>query len=255
MDAFEFYSKLPRAAPGATSFTSAYLSSIKLRATDRLADLHSRTGERAVWVARSRGCTVVAVDQDPRFCNVIGERALDGGASSLVQTVHSDYMDLPFEDESFSLVMAEWAAAYTGLAAGLKAWRRLVPVDGYVAISYPGVINKDAPIEVRGPLEKRIAEPMLTLGEYHTLIRDFGYEIVHQAPLDQGLWENFYTDAVRRAWSLSSGGSGRVMTGPLPSSLSTQSDVIREILDEAHWYRHVGRGRVFLQSMLLRKMP
>ena len=124
MDTFEFYSKLPRAAPGATSFTSAYLSTIKLRAKDKLADLHSRTGERAVWVARSRGCSVVAVDEDPRFCQVIDERALDGGAANQVQAVSSGYLELPFEDESFSLVMAEWAAAHTGLTAGLKAWRR-----------------------------------------------------------------------------------------------------------------------------------
>lgn len=255
MDDFEFYSRLPRAAPGATSFTSAYLSTIKLRATDRLADLHSRTGERAVWVARSRGCKVAAVDEDPRFCEVIQDRALDGGAADQVEAVNADYLDLPFEDESFALVMAEWAAAHTGLTAGLEAWRRLVPVDGYVAISYPGVINKDAPGEVRGPLERRIAEPMLTLGEYHQIIRNCGYEIVHQAPLDQGLWENFYADAVRRAWSLSSGGSGRVVTGPLLNGAAAENDVIRAVLEEAHWYRHVGRGRVFLQSMLLRKTP
>ncbi len=253
MDAFEFYSKLPRAVPGATSFTSAYLSTIKLRPSDRILDLHCRTGERAVWVSRSRGCRVVAVDEDERFCAEVLERSKDGGSANKVDCVASGYLDLPFEDETFTLVIAEWAAARTGLCQGIDAWRRLVPVGGYVAISYPGVINKDAPLEVRGPLEQRMVEPMCTLGEYHQVIKGRGFEIVHQAPLDQELWENFYTDAVRRAWTLSTTEAGRIVTGPLMAK-TVPNDIIQEVLEEAHWYRHVGRGRVFLQSMLLRRV-
>jgi arsenite methyltransferase len=252
VDAFEFYSKLPRAVPGATSFTSAYLSTIKVRASDAILDLHCRTGERAVWVARSRGCKVIAIDEDERFCALVSERAEDGGSGNKIQTVASDYLDIPFEDQSFSLVMAEWVAVRTGLRRGLQSWKRLIPVGGFIAVSYPGVINKDAPLEVRGPLEQRMADPMCTLGEYHHLIKECGFEIVHQAPLDQELWENFYTDAVRRAWTLSANEAGRITTGPL-TAMAQSNDIIREVLEEAHWYRHVGRGRVFLQSMLLRR--
>jgi hypothetical protein len=166
---------------------------------------------------------------------------VEGGAGDHMTAVCARYDALPFADESFSLVMAEWAALSQGLSGALQSWRRLVPVGGLIAVSYPGVVNRDAPQEVRGPLELRMAEPMATLLDYHETIRQSGYEVIHQAPLSHALWENFYTDTTRRAWAL----SGRDM--------SHLNDTICSVLDEANWYRNVGRGRVFLQSMLLRR--
>ncbi len=128
-----------------------------------------------------------------------------------------------------------------GLEVSLKLWRRLIPVGGHIGASYPGVINKDAPDEVRGPLELRMAEPMKTLAEYQAIARKTGYDLIHQAPLAHALWENFYADTTRRAWALNNHESAE------------KTGVVRTVLDEAHWYRHVGRGRVFLQSMLLRR--
>ena len=241
MDRFDFFSRLPRSEPGGTTFTSAYLSFVQIQRSDRVLDLRTGAGERAVWIARSRGCEVVGVDQDQRFCRLALTRAAEGGAGDHVSTVCARYGALPFEDESFTLVVAEWAPMFLGLNASLKLWRRLVPIGGHIAISHPGIVNKDAPQEVRGPLELRMAEPMAVLADYQTIIRALGYEIIYQAPLAQALWENFYTDTTRRAWAL----NGQHKAG--------ESGTLRMILDEAHWYRHVGRGRVFLQSILLRR--
>ncbi len=264
MDAFEFYSKLPRSAPGATDFTSAYLSTVQIRSSDTILDLHARSGERAVWVSRSRCAKVVCVDEDERYCDEIRSRARDGGSATLVDVRHGNYLDLPFADGAFSLIIAEWAATRTGFEKGLRAWRRLVPPNGYIAVSYPGVINRDAPQEVRGPLERRMVEPMKTLGEYHRVVKEAGLEIVHQAPLPHSVWENFYADAVRRAWTISGTNDQRIITTPFAvpgndtvdggKTVQTTGDIIREVLEEAHWYRNVGRGRVFLQSMLMRRV-
>ena len=48
MDRFDFFAHLPRNQPGGTSFTSAYLSSVKIHPTDRLLDLASAGGDRLV---------------------------------------------------------------------------------------------------------------------------------------------------------------------------------------------------------------
>lgn len=242
MDRFTFFSPLPRSEPGGSTFTSAYLTQVQIKANHRVLDLRCASGDRATWVARSRGCQIVAVEEEPRYLPVVKARTTDGGAGHLVEPVAASYGDLPFDDESFRLVMAEGAALGLGLQKALTSWRRLVPKNGHLAVTYPGVVNKDAPPEVREPLERRMVEPLRTLADYHTVVRAAGYELVHQVPLQPELWDAFYADAMRRAWALVAS-----------KAVDKDEKVIRDVLAEAHWYRRIGRGRVFLQALVLRR--
>ena len=87
-----------------------------------------------------------------------------------------------------------------------------------------------------------MAEPMDTLEAYHRIIAEAGFELQFQLPLPEEAWDNFYADTLRRVWSLAET-DGDVMSNP----------VIKSIHAEAKWYRRVGRGRVFLQGLLLKK--
>ena len=53
------------------------------------------------------------------------------------------YNTLPFVDESFALVIAEWA--HHDARKPHCAVEALIPIGGLLAISYPGVVNRDAP--------------------------------------------------------------------------------------------------------------
>ncbi len=243
MDRFEFFSRLPRAEPGGATFTSAYLTQVQIRATDTLLEIGCGSGDRATWVARSRGCRIVAVDQEARFLPIVRQRAAEGGASALVLPVCARHNSLPFPDGSFRLVMAEGAAVSLGLKQALTLWRRLVAPDGHLAITYPGVVKKDATADVRGILERRMVEPLCTLAEQHNTIRAGGFEVVHQVPLQPELWDGFYASTVRRAWALVKS-----------DGIKEDDPVIAEALEEAKWFRTAGRGRVFLQAMVLRRV-
>ena len=243
MDRFTFFSPLPRSEPGGSTFTSAYLTQVQIKANHRVLDLRCASGDRATWVARSRGCHIVAVDEEPRYLPVLQGRTADGGAGHLVHPIAASYGALPFSDESFRLVMAEGAALGLGLQKALTEWRRLVPKNGIVAVTYPGVVNKDAPPEVREPLERHMVEPLRTLADYHTVVRNSGFELVHQVPLQPELWDAFYADAMRRAWALVAA-----------KAVDKNNQTVREVLAEAHWYRRIGRGRVFLQALVLRRV-
>ncbi|MEZ4473762.1 MAG: class I SAM-dependent methyltransferase [bacterium] len=242
MDRFTFFAELPRVEPGSAVFTSAYLTQVPVKATDVLLEIGAASGDRATWIARSRGCRVVAVDSDPRFLPWARRRAEEGGASRLVLPVAADHGRLPFPDQTFRAVFAEGAALGLGLKQALAAWRRVVIPDGHLCLTYPGVVNKDAPAEVRGPLERRMAEPLGMLPDYHKIIRASGFELQHQVPLPVELWEAYYTDVVRHAWALMA--SGRA---------NEQTRIVRDLLAEARWFRQIGRGRIFLQAMVLRR--
>lgn len=242
MDLFGFYTDLPRIEPGGVTFSSAYLSAITIKSTDVVAELGCGLGTNATWIARSRCCPVVAVDADPRFLGEVKRRAEEGGGD-LVWPVRADLANLPFKEQAFKVVVSEGAALTLGLRHALTVWRRIVAPGGILALTYPGVVNKGAPMEVRGPLEKRMAEPMGTLADYHAVVRGAGFELVHQVSMQPELWEAHYNDCVRHAWALMRA-----------DRVSEEDPTIRRVLDEAKWYRHVGRGRVFYVAMVLRRV-
>ena len=242
VDRFEFFAQLPRIQPGAVGFTSLLLTNVDVTADETMLDLGAGAGDRAVWLARSRCRNIVAQNEDERYTKALIERAEAGGASPFLETVTCGLLDLPFEPGQFKLILAEWAATANGLRASLEHWGQFLAPDGYLAISYPGVKNKDAPVEARGPLELRMAEPMATLDAYHQIITEAGFELQFQLPLPEEAWDNFYADTLRRVWSLSQSNSD-MMSNP----------VIKSVHAEAKWHRRVGRGRVFLQGLLLRK--
>ena len=79
MDRFEFFARLPRIEPGCATFTSQYLTKVPLKASDRILDLAAGAGQRATWVARSRGSRIVTVERDPRFLPHVMQTAREGG--------------------------------------------------------------------------------------------------------------------------------------------------------------------------------
>lgn len=243
VDRTEFFAKLPRTEPGGALFTSAYLTQISIKPKDHVLDIGCAAGDRATWIARSRGTHVFAVDREPRYVAVCRSRAEEGGAAHLVHPIVGDYGQLPFRSESFKVVMAEGAAMGLGLKQALTLWRRLVPVQGHICVSYPGVVNSDAPAEVRQPLERRMVERLGTLADYHTTARSAGYEVVHQVALQNALWDMYHAENIRRAWALvKSGGAAE------------DDPAIKEVLADARWFRTVGRGRVFMQALVLRRL-
>jgi len=137
--------------------------------------------------------------------------------------------------------MAEGAALSLGLKQALLLWKRLLKPQGRLVVTYPGVVNRNAPSEVRGPLEERMVEPLGTLADYHTTLRACGYELLHQVPLQAGVWDTFYGNNQRHAWALIAAGK-----------LREDDPSLQLILNEGEWYRKVGRGRVFLQAMVLK---
>lgn len=243
MDRFEFFTKLPRIEPGCATFTSQYLTKVPLKASDRILDLAAGAGQRATWVARSRGSRIVAVERDPRFLPAAMQTAREGGAGHLVSALCARYDKLPFREHAFAAVLAEGAALRLGLKNALSLWRHLVPPQGFVCVTYPGVVNKNAPTQVRAPLEARMIEPLATLPEYVETVNASGYELVHQVPLHPDLWDKFYADNVRHAWALHAN-----------AAVSEDDPTVRDVLAEARWYRRVGRGRVFLQAFVCRRV-
>ncbi len=243
MDRFEFYTRLPRNEPGGVAFTNAYLTAVPIKAVDKVLDLACASGDRATWIARSRGSKVVAVDADRRYLPTVRRKSYEGGSGHLVLPVAADYRNLPFPDNTFKVVLAEGAAMSLGLKQALTVWRRVVTPEGHLCVTYPGVVNKDAPAEVRQALEKRMVDPMGTLGDYHAIVRATGFELVHQVPLQTELWEQFYADSMRHAWALMASGE-----------IKEDDPQIRAVVAEAQWFRTFGRSRVFLQAMVLRRV-
>lgn len=229
--------------PGAIGFTSLLLNTVEVQEDEFMVDLLAGAGDRSIWLARSRVRRMIAINDDERYNEILSKRSLSGGSDTFLECRHADIMALPLEPKSCKLILAEWAATKNGLRTSLENWSQHIMQGGYLAISYPGVKNRDAPVEARGPLELRMAEPMDTLNSYLKVFAEVGFELQFQMPLGDEHWDNFYADTLRRVWALRAG----------DESLANDP-VLKSIHAEAKWYRRVGRGRVFLQGFLLKKL-
>ena len=133
VDRFSFFERLPRNEPGATTFTSAYLTFVQLSRTDRVLDVRSGCGDRSVWIAIHGDVMSLSTVTYDISNSSSGRRQR---RIRPAPTVCAQYNALPFEDETFALITAEWAAVEFGLGTSLKLWRRLVPIGGFIALSY-----------------------------------------------------------------------------------------------------------------------
>ena len=89
----------------------------------RVLEVGCGRGEAAEWIARETGAEVVAVDQSERMVELARARGVDARAG--------DVQELPFEDESFDVVLAAWMLYHVAdLDRGLAEIARVLRPGG-----------------------------------------------------------------------------------------------------------------------------
>ena len=97
-------------------------------------DVATGTGAVAIELARSRGCSVVALDQSPEMLAAARARLLRSPLRERVRLVEGRAEQLPFEDGSFDAVTVTYLLRYVDDPAGtLAELARVVRPGGTIA--------------------------------------------------------------------------------------------------------------------------
>jgi SAM-dependent methyltransferase len=116
------------AHPGGFPLTQAMLKGVSFSKNHRVLDVGCGTGETSVYLAKTYGCHVVAVDLHPMMIAHAKNRIIENGVD--VELIQANAEELPFEDNSFDIVLAESVTVFTKIDKSISEYHRLLKPGG-----------------------------------------------------------------------------------------------------------------------------
>ncbi len=93
-------------------------------------------GASVVYIVKTYGCRIVAVDNHPKMVEVAQERATRLGVADRATFRVADAQDLPFEDNRFDILICESVNPFVpDLARAAREYVRVVKLGGYVGLN------------------------------------------------------------------------------------------------------------------------
>jgi len=117
------------------------IEKINVSKDDYVLDAGCGIGGNAVWLAQTYGCKVVGISIVPEQIETAKRRAKEAGVENLCEFILMDYMNLQFDDETFTVVMGLESICYAdpkrkfteGVFRVLKKGGRFGMADGFAA--------------------------------------------------------------------------------------------------------------------------
>lgn len=116
------------AHPGGLQLTKNILSREKIGSTTKILDVGCGTGQTSAYIAKKYGCHVTALD-----CHTIMIEKAKKRFRSLqlpVVTCYGSAEHLPFEDESFDMILSESVTAFTDVSKSIPEYKRVLKPNG-----------------------------------------------------------------------------------------------------------------------------
>jgi ubiquinone/menaquinone biosynthesis C-methylase UbiE len=198
MDYFlEVYGSLPSAGPGSDELTRRAFEMIpSLPKSPRILDVGCGPGRQTVELLRSCAGSVVALDFLPEMIDRTNAKAESTGVSDRLETVVQDMKEMTFPSSHFDVIWSEGAIYNLGFEAGLKAFKRFLKPDGYVAVSEAVWLKSHPPTAA---LEFWKDYPEIdTVAAKLEVIERTGYELLGHFVLPESAWTDQYYDPMER---------------------------------------------------------
>ena len=161
-----------RLRPGGIEATNWLLEKADINEDSKVLEVACNMGTTLVHIAKKYGCDIVGVDLDEKAIEKAEKKIKDNGLENKVKAICGNAFDLPFEDESFDVVINE--AMLTMLLGdqkekALREYYRVLKPGGMVVTQDVVLItdNNERAKELRIGLSRAInvnVEPLLSDG-------------------------------------------------------------------------------------------
>ena len=196
---FDVQSDLPRQGPGDDSSTRIALQLCNLPTRAHVLDIGCGPGAQTLVVAEQLPeATITAVDFHMPYLKQLEERAHAAGYAERIITYERDMNKLPFNDESFNLIIAEGSAYIMGFANALKSWNSLLKTGGYIAVTELVWLTLTPPKEAAAFFIEEYPD-MTTPDNILPIFEEAEYQLLkHFTIPNKGWWDEYYTPLSKR---------------------------------------------------------
>lgn len=144
-------------------------------------DIGCGSGVPTLELARRCNGYIIGLDIDRFLLDFLEEKIQKAGLSDRVRTIQCSMYKLDFPDESFDVIWAEGSIAVIGFKRGIKDWRRLIKLGGYLVV-----------FDVTNGLDKKLRH-----------VASSGYELIsHFEVTGETFWTEYYIPLQKRVNNL-----------------------------------------------------
>lgn len=148
----------------------------------RILDIGCGSGVPTIELARLSDGQIIGLDIDQSALDKLEKKIEEEGFADRVKTVKCSMFEMDFADESFDVIWAEGSISRIGFERGLREWRRLLKLKGYLVV-HGEMKNIKKKLEV---------------------IPECGYDLLGYFPLGEDVWWiEYYGPLKKRVQELS----------------------------------------------------
>lgn len=128
------------AHPGGLNLTRRILSREKVDESTKVLDVGCGTGQTSAFIAKQHQCQVTALDYNKMMLEKAKKRFQSMNLQ--IETQHGSAENLPFENETFDLLLSESVTAFTDISKTIPEYKRVLKPNG-VLLAIEMVRNAD----------------------------------------------------------------------------------------------------------------
>ena len=168
---------------GGQEATKELIDRTRITPLSYVLDVGCGVGVTACHLARCMGCRVMGVDINPHMVARSRVRAKHLKLTDLVEFQQADAMKLPFEDDSFNVVITESVTAFPeDKDKAIREYVRVIKPGGFIGLNEGTWLKTPVPEEIQAWTSQDLGANVTPLqpGEWVTLMEDAGLVDIFQ---------------------------------------------------------------------------
>ncbi|MBY0123752.1 class I SAM-dependent methyltransferase [Bacillus sp. S/N-304-OC-R1] len=162
------------AHPGGLHLTKNILSEEKIDETTKILDAGCGTGQTSAYMAKQYQCDITALDFSQIMLEKASKRFTD--LQLPVTLKQGSTENLPFDDETFDIVLSESVIAFTNILLSLSEFKRVLKPNGKL-LAIEMVLDQSASEEKLNSIKEFYGfSNMMTEDEWYQLFRTAGFK-------------------------------------------------------------------------------
>jgi ubiquinone/menaquinone biosynthesis C-methylase UbiE len=160
---------------GGLEGTKEMLALCQMGPDKSLLNVGSGSGSTNIYIAETYGVRSVGVDIKDNMVASAQARAERRGVADLVEYKQASATDLPFEDNTFDIVISESVNVFIPDRAGAVAeYKRVVKPGGYIGLN-EAILDREPSPELAGMLDELVGHELLPPTIWEDLLKEAGF--------------------------------------------------------------------------------